>query len=115
MQRSGLNRFRPLRTLFTMPCETPMISPAFSCPTSFTSFFRVFMETQGNTAGIALSIPPEMAGRSAAAQHQRMASKDRKKPLSPEQVAACRRLKKLWDARKLELGLTQDKAAESLG
>lgn len=44
-----------------------------------------------------------------------MGTKDRKKPLSAEQAAACRRLRKLWDARRDELGLTQDKAAEALG
>lgn len=56
-----------------------------------------------------------MAGNTGAIQHLDMGDKDRKKPLSPEQAAACRRLRKLWDSRKQELGLTQDKAAESLG
>jgi phage repressor protein C with HTH and peptisase S24 domain len=40
---------------------------------------------------------------------------ERKKPLTYEQAAACRRLRKLWDARRRELQLTQDKAAEAVG
>ncbi len=47
--------------------------------------------------------------------HPRMGANDRKKPLKPEQAAACRRLRKIWDAKRPALGLTQDKAAEELG
>lgn len=55
-----------------------------------------------------------MARVSAPVQHLGMGTKDKKKPLAPDQAAACRRLRKLWDTRQRELGLTQDKAAESL-
>ncbi len=56
-----------------------------------------------------------MAGRFPRAHHPRMGDKSRKKPLTQDQAAACRRLRKLWDAKHKDLGLTQEKAAESLG
>lgn len=47
--------------------------------------------------------------------HDRMGVAARKKPLTPAQAAACRRLLRIWDAKRQGFHLTQESAAEALG
>lgn len=70
-------------------------------------------ETERNTGGIALSIPAGMAGGEPS--EYRFDMGDRKKPLTADQIAACRRLKRLWESHGDRLGLTQESVGEAIG
>lgn len=66
-----------------------------------------------------MSIPTVMAGNTIG--HYRgpvtkITNSRRKasKPLTPEQAAICQRLRQLWDARKDQLGLTQESVANAM-
>lgn len=44
-----------------------------------------------------------------------LAEMTKRKPLTPEEIAAADRLKAIWDKKQVKLELTQEKAAELLG